>query len=361
MSAPTTLPHRGLTGVTPRTATLEDESYLEYLQEVRNLAIRRMFPRLAGQLVQATARRGYDNAGQEAPMDEVLDAAAELPLSGTWKRVMRSQQALTWEKIQATHGAHRAQFEAELEHAETQRPDRLHYDADFEVPEYATYPIHLQPGGYVGDSLAGYVFHHGTRVFYQGDNDQDELHQQVVDTLAAPADGKIAKVLDVGCSIGQCTTLLKQAHPDAEIWGLDVGLPLLRYGHKRAVELDVDVHFKLGLAEALPFADGEFDCVLAYILFHEVPERLFQPIINEIHRVLRPGGTLTVVDAPNNTQLPAPNRLWQEFDARFNCEPYAPAFVASNLPGMLGTAGFSDINQFPTPTFLSGTTAVKSA
>ncbi|MFZ9478432.1 MAG: class I SAM-dependent methyltransferase [Steroidobacteraceae bacterium] len=331
--------NRGTIGLLPRTPTLEDESYLAFMESLRNHSIRAMFPRIMG-------------------FAESADAELR-PYTRLWKRLMRSQQQQTWQKIHESFAQRRAHYEAELEAAERSRPDRLHYDPNFEVPKYATLDIHLQPGGYCGDSLAGYVFHHGTKVFYQGDNDQDELHQQVVDLVAAPEDGKVHRVLDLGCSIGQCTTALKQRFPQAEVCGLDVGLPLLRYAHKRATDLGIDVHFQQGLAENTQLPAGQYDVILAYILFHEVPERLFAQILGEVHRLLRPGGRFTVVDAPNNRNLPAANKLWLKFDALYNCEPYSPAFVASDFGQLMKDAGLRVTHSGPTPTFLHCTTAVK--
>ena len=350
---------RGYDGVLPRTPKLEDESYLDYMEAVRNFAIVDLFPRLGEQAEQAIAAFDIKDGGVDRSLEELEPALAPLPLLGAWKRIMRSQQQMTWRKIVDSVHAESSEHRRRLEEAERERPGRLHVDPAFVVPDYATTEIHLQPGGYTGDELGGIAFHHGTRVFYQGQNDQDELHQQVVDDVITPADGQVARVLDIGCSIGQCTTALKQRFPKAEVWGLDVALPLVRYAHQRAVDLDIDVHFQQGLAEDLPYEDGAFDVVLAYILFHEVPERLFRPILKQMYRVLRPGGALTVVDAPNDRHLPLPNRLWLRFDAIYNGEPYSPAFVASDLPALLKSAGFIDIEVSPTPTFLSRTIARK--
>jgi len=337
---------RGRVGALPRPPRLEDESYLGFMESLRNHAIRAVFPPIMSLAEQA------ESAGASADALDYVRA---------WKRLMRSQQQQTWQKLQQSYHEDAARWEAQLEAAERARPGRLHIDPDFVTPAYAALDIHLQPGGYVGDPLAGYVFHHGTRVFYQGDNDQDELHRMVVDQVRAPDDGRVLKVLDLGCSIGQCTTALKQRFPQAEVTGLDVGRPMVRYAHKRATDLGIDVHFRQGLAEDTRLPAGQYDVILAYILFHEVPSRLFAPILAEVHRLLRPGGTFTVVDAPNDTRLPAGNRLWLRFDARYNCEPYSPAFVASDFPRLLADAGLRVTGRGPTPTFLACTTAVKDA
>ncbi len=350
---------RGTVGVTPRLPQLADESFLDYMMTVRNFAIRDWFPSVAGEVGAVAAESGLNDL---VSVDEYNGVAATIDAKDTvaaWKRIMRSQQRLTWERLFDAYGANREHWVAMMTAAEQSNPGRLHYDESFDVPASACEDIHLQPGGYCRDNLAGYVFHQGTKVFYQGDNDQDELHRAYVECLREPADGKLDRVLDLGCSIGQCTTELKQKYPDAEVWGLDIGLPLLRYAHMRATDLNVDVHFQQGLAEKLDHADGSFDAVFAYILFHETPEHTFEAIVQEAYRVLRPGGTLTVIDAPNGSRLPAPNRMWLAFDARYNCEPYSPAFVATDFAELVRSVGFDDVEHGPTPTFLAQTLATK--
>ena len=347
------------TGKHPQPPSREDASHMEYMTEVRNFAIGSWFPEVAGEVGGIAAAAGMPAA---ISADEYALLAPDIDKSATvagWKRVMRSQQQLAWQKLQDSFVADREYWEGRLAEAEARNPGRLHYDPDFRVPESACEEIHLQPGGYCGDNLAGYVFYHGTRVFYQGDNDKDEIHESCVDALRPPAAGPIQRILDLGCSIGQCTTALKERHPEAEVEGLDVALPLLRYAHMRATEMNVDVHFRQGLAENLEYADGSFDAVLAYILFHEVPKHTFEPIVREVLRVLRPGGTFTVIDLPNATRLPAPNRMWIAFDARYNCEPYSEAFGATDFAALLGKAGFEDVEQGFTNTFLFNTFATK--
>ena len=337
-------------------ATSEDQSYLDYLMSVRNFVILDWFPDLADKINNAVAESGKDSTDYE----QISDIIEDTPRLDAWKRMMRSQQTLTWKKLLETYHAKPDEYTAKLDQAES-NTGRLHYDKEFVVPESACQDIHLQPGGYCNDELAGYVFEHGTRVFYQGMNDNDELHKLYVTMLKQPEDGKLNRIMDLGCSIGQCTTAFKDAYPSAEVWGVDVALPLLRYANFRAAELESDVHFQQALAEDLPQEDGSFDAVFAYILFHETPAHTFKPIIEEAMRVLRPGGTLTIVDAPLGNSLPAANRMWQQFDAQYNCEPYALGFIESDFLGLIETAGFTDIEHGPTPTFLAITTAVKPA
>ncbi|MFK8054337.1 MAG: class I SAM-dependent methyltransferase [Woeseiaceae bacterium] len=343
-------------GTTPRRA---DESYLNYLTSVRNLAINEWFPSIAEDICEETVAADLPISLTTEDFEKVAPTFNAKPSVQAWKRVMRSQQQRTWQYLFEAYNRDRDRWIAAMDAAVANNPGKLHVDPDFKVPDSACQDIHLQPGGYCRDDLAGYVFYHGTRVFYQGENENGELHDGYAYGFEPPTDQPVKKVLDVGCSIGECTTALKARFPDAEIWGVDVGLPLLRYAHMRATDMNVDVQFQQALAEDLPHEDNSVDIVFAYILFHEVPEHTFAPIVKEAMRVLRPGGKFVVVDAPNGKELGAPNRMWLAFDARYNCEPYSPAFVATDFVDLVESNGFVEVMHGPTPTFLSQTIATK--
>jgi ubiquinone/menaquinone biosynthesis C-methylase UbiE len=347
---------RGAIGRLPRAPTLAADSALGFFESVRNFAIGKCFPRIEAQSASLLAAAGVDSTASLGTLRRAFDPA---PGVRTWKRLMRSQQQATWRSIRDALSGREAELEARLDAAEATAPERLRYDRSFRVPEYACHEIHLQPGGYIGDPLAGFVFHHGTQVFYQGYNDQDELHAGVAAMLRPPDDGRVTRILDLACSIGQGTTALKARFPSAEVTGLDVSLPLLRYAHLRALTLGEEVSFVQALAEETGFEASSFDAVMAFILFHEVPASLFTKIIAETLRVLRPGGTFTIIDAPRVESLPPANRLWTEFDAEYNGEPYALDFVSCDFKQLLLDAGFELLEAPPKAMFLDCLHCVK--
>jgi len=339
---------RGQIGVLPRPTRLADESYLEFVTSFRNLAIRQLFPQIIqhgeaalGQAIAAGAVAA-PAPGAPVPLETIRAVFHQVPVVPSFERFVRTQQEMMWRRTRESFHREAPALVARMDAAAAAHPERLQIDPAFTVPAYARCEIHCQPGGYTDDPLSGIVFHYGTKVFYEGSNDQDELHIELARQMTPPADGRISSILDIGCSIGQATTALRDIHPDADIWGLDVGEPLIRYAHMRAVEHGKRVTFKQALAENTGFADGQFDCVLSYILFHEVPVKVMQAILAEVFRVLRPGGTFSIYEFPNNDQdqLPAFNRFLVDYDSRNNCEPYSPAFVASDFRGMLAAAGF---------------------
>lgn len=330
---------RGHDGVLPRPTTLADESYIDFVESFRGMNFT-MYPVFA-QAADAEIEEQVGATDSSVKLSTIREVVGALPISKVWQRFMRSHQEMMWRRTRESFAVNEEEHLAELDAAEKQGPGKLVYDPDFHVPDYARMEIHLQPGGYTDDPIGGIVFHYGCKAFYQGMDDQNEHHIEFVELSEVPADGKVDKVLDLACSIGQCTTNLKKRFPDSEVWGLDVALPLLRYAHKCAVDEGVDVNFIQGLSEDTKFEDGEFDMVLAYILFHEVPVPVMKKTISEMFRILRPGGVFNIFEFPNASQdLPPSQRFMIDYDSRNNCEPYSPAFVNSDFRQIIQDAGF---------------------
>ena len=333
---------RGHLGVLPRPVRLADESYLEFLESFRDVLLTQMFPAMAAAGHARLQAAGLPLDDDALPLPIIRAEFAKVPIVPTWQRFMRSQQEMMWRRTRASFATTAPAQLDWLAAAESAGPGRLVVDPDFVVPDYARREIHLQPGGYTDDPIGGIVYHYGTKVFYQGGNDQDELHAELASLTTLPADGRVATVLDLGCSVGQATIKLKHRFPDADIWGLDVGLPMVRYAHARAAAQQVPVNFIQALAENMPFETGKFDIVFAYILFHELPIAIIPQVLAEVHRVLRPGGQFVIFEFPSASQhLPPAHRFMIDYDSRDNCEPYSPDFVHADFRGMLAQAGFS--------------------
>lgn len=153
-------------------------------------------------------------------------------------------------------------------------------------------------------------------------------------------------VLDVGCGPGTITVGLAQAVSPGRVVGIDTSQDVLRkageYASGRAVE---NVLFEVADVMALPFHDRSFDVVHA----HQVLQHLPDPVaaLREMHRVLRPGGTLAVRDADYGAMrwFPASDGLtrWQQLYTAVartgNGEPDAGRY----LPSWVRAAGFRDL------------------
>lgn len=103
-------------------------------------------------------------------------------------------------------------------------------------------------------------------------------------------------VLDLGCGTATLTVMVKQAHPDAHITGLDGDPAVLHIGRAKADKFGVSLTLDQGMAYALPYLDGSFDRVVSSLMFHHLTTLDKQRTIDEVYRILRPGGNFLIVD-----------------------------------------------------------------
>jgi ubiquinone/menaquinone biosynthesis C-methylase UbiE len=102
---------------------------------------------------------------------------------------------------------------------------------------------------------------------------------------------KDKKVLDVGCGNGY--VLSKYATEGADVHGVDLTQAAIDLTCKRFENLNLNGNFRVADAQALPFSDDTFDCVCSMGVLHHVPNT--QKAVDEIFRVLKPGGRLIVM------------------------------------------------------------------
>lgn len=328
-----------MTDPMPRPRRRSDAAYLDFVEGFRDYLLgpgADFEARLETLLEQEQARRGAPLRDPEQ-IREILEAR---PLTRLRNRLTRTQQEMKWHKIGATFDEQRAELRAELARYDRLGPGRLELDPDFEMPSYSYVNFHLQPGSYWQDELSGFLYHYGTKVFFRGDNDRDELHARLVARVPPPADGRVRRVLDLACSVGQSTTAFKARYPEAEVVGIDYSAPMLRVAHRRAVMLGSDVTFAQRLIEKTGFPDAHFDVVFAFIVFHELPLRVIHETVREAARVTRPGGLFAIYDF-TETATKSPFQIYHRWwDARHNGEPYSQDFCDCDLDALLAANGF---------------------
>jgi ubiquinone/menaquinone biosynthesis C-methylase UbiE len=103
-------------------------------------------------------------------------------------------------------------------------------------------------------------------------------------------------ILDLCCGSGQTTEFLVKI--SQKVTGLDASPKSLQ----RARENVPSASYIEAFAEEMPFADNLFDVVHTSVALHEMESQQLRKIINEVYRVLKPGGVFTLVDfhAPTN-------------------------------------------------------------
>jgi ubiquinone/menaquinone biosynthesis C-methylase UbiE len=98
-------------------------------------------------------------------------------------------------------------------------------------------------------------------------------------------------LLEVGCGMG--TDLLQFARGGARVTGLDYTPRSIEITRRRFEVYGMPGRFVLGDAENLAFPDESFDVVYSNGVLHHTPDT--QRAIDEVYRVLRPGGVAKVM------------------------------------------------------------------
>jgi ubiquinone/menaquinone biosynthesis C-methylase UbiE len=123
------------------------------------------------------------------------------------------------------------------------------------------------------------------------ENDIEDFRQQARMVASRLSPG--ARVLEVAPGPGFFSIELAQLGPYT-VTGLDVSATFVEIATTNALRAGVSVDFRQGNASAMPFADRAFDFVYCSAAF----KNFSQPVeaLNEMHRVLRPGGEAIIDD-----------------------------------------------------------------
>ena len=132
---------------------------------------------------------------------------------------------------------------------------------------------------------------------------REPLLRSVVQALSLPLG---SRGLDAGCGIGLQALLLAEAvGPTGQVTGLDLSPAFLRYAEKVVKEsgLSDRIFFREGNVSKLPFDDDTFDWVWsADCVGYPVGDLL--PVLLELKRVVRPGGTVAILAWSSQCLLP---------------------------------------------------------
>jgi len=107
---------------------------------------------------------------------------------------------------------------------------------------------------------------------------------------------KKGKIIDVGCGFGGTALALAGSFPAAEIVGIDLSDPLLTAAKQSVRDRGGEgrICFKKADVQNIPYDDDSFDAALNINMVHLVEAPLY--MLDEIERVLKPGGLLFIAD-----------------------------------------------------------------
>lgn len=338
-------PHPALPGVTHDEASRQEftKSFKQFIQQS-------LLPGLTP-IYRARVSPKFELANGRAPADrrDIRRGMVEDLYFQHYAAANRIAQELLWESVNVS-------IERELpELIEKAGALSMAATAQLDIPEGFTPPryvtavdIHCMPGGYAtevapNDIAAGALYDRGVYLYAMGYMGplNDDMGRSVCNYIKRHRpDFQPRRILDMGCTVGHSTLPFKEAFPDAEVWGIDVGAPVVRYAHARAAGLGLDVNFAQMNAERTRFPDGHFDLIVSHILLHETSGKAMPRVFEECHRLLSPGGLMIHADLPPFdlmdpfTQFILDNETW------YNNEPFWGAMREMDQVTLAEKAGF---------------------
>jgi len=146
-------------------------------------------------------------------------------------------------------------------------------------------------------------------------------------------------VLDLGSGGGMDVLVAaRQVGPEGHVFGLDMSDEMLALAQRNTAAAGVvNVGFLKGDMETVPLPPASVDVIISNCVVNLVPDKV--RALKEAHRVLRPGGRLSISDIV--TKVPVPAHLKGDLTAWAAC--IGGALSADEYREALVAAGFLDI------------------
>jgi SAM-dependent methyltransferase len=181
-----------------------------------------------------------------------------------------------------------------------------------------------------------------------------------------------SRVLEAGCGVGAQTVTLARRSPGAHITAIDIDAASVVATRRRCQEaglgervqvLQADLmqpplatpHPRLATAQA-PFPPAGFDHVFVCFVLEHLPRP--QQALVALRGLLRPGGTLTVIEGDHGTTVMHPEHAHARaaVDALVQLQRRAggDALIGRRLYPLLAGAGFADVRVSPRQVYADG-------
>jgi SAM-dependent methyltransferase len=160
-----------------------------------------------------------------------------------------------------------------------------------------------------------------------------------------------SRVLEVGCGIGAQTVHLARRNPGTRIVAVDISADSLAQARARvaAHAPSATVHWQRTDLHALPFADGAFDHLFVCFVLEHLPNA--RRALVELRRVLRPGGTITVIEGDHGSAFFYPDspyaRAVVDCLVQLQAGKGGDALIGRRLQPLLADAGYQRVVVHP--------------
>ena len=223
-------------------------------------------------------------------------------------------------------------------------PQQLQLAADLSAPEYWDgFEFHKSTGGWEGHDYMGFV--HGELIHRRMVN--PSFAGMIYATRKSVAEVAPSvnppKILDIGCCSGQFTQGITEVYPDAEIWACDLSARQLEQAQRHSNEHGLGWNLFQADGEATGRADSEFDLVMSYAMFHEIPIATSLTILKECLRVTKPGGYTVIGDVKAYHAFDRYERWKNDYwNQMHGGDPFWREYATTDLADLALEAGFAE-------------------
>ena len=291
--------------------------------------------------------------------EEVKTAIGREPIYQTWSALRRSTMEMRQQAGRSIVLRQADSLAAKVKKLNDSKPNSLTINSNLKIPHYISImDNHCMPGSYHTELFEGDVSpaaNYDTGLFVTTAGGLGKLTDGGGKAIVAwlrtnYPDFQPKRILDIGCGMGHNTLPLAIAFPDAEVIGMDLGAPMIRYAHARAVALGIEnVRFVQGDAQFTDFESGSFDWVQTTMFLHETSHKAMFGIVKEIYRLLSNKGLSLHIEQPQYTpQMSHFEQFMRDWDAFNNNEPFWGAMHEVDVKDWMHSAGFryEDMLQF---------------
>jgi ubiquinone/menaquinone biosynthesis C-methylase UbiE len=147
-------------------------------------------------------------------------------------------------------------------------------------------------------------------------------------------------ILDVGCGGGKTVNRLAQQSASGKVFGIDYSADMVEYSKKvnRKLISENRVEIVEGSVEKTGFSDDFFDLVTAIETYYFWP--IFSGVLQEIRRVLKPGGKLLMVNEM------VKDGVYEIKNAKMIEKAHVHLIPLEEIKNALQTVGFVDVHIF---------------
>jgi len=198
-----------------------------------------------------------------------------------------------------------------------------------EMPDYYARNFHFQTDGYFSEASAR-RYDHQVEILFSGT--AGAMRRSLLPVLKKNTTGQ-GRWLEIGCGSGSATRSVLATFPKARVTALDLSASYLKVAQEKLGDFD-NVDFVQGDGTVLEFKDETFDAVYSVYLLHEMPREEREKLVREAFRVLKPGGTLILVDSLQLNDDPDLNWALERFPKVYH-EPFYTNYSKDRMEDLL--------------------------